>query len=942
MIGHREAQALISARLDGPLDPVANRELSDHLAACPECHAFAEQMHMLSRGLRDIPLLPPSPTVRRAVYDHIENKRPAWSWLPVRGKLAPMAVAALLALVVTGTVMAFALPRFQGDDAVRIGAPIFENRTTVDVASVTETSTLEPTATPRPAETATATATPEPTAKPTETEQVPTARATLAIVFATETATPVPADTATATLESAIPSLPPVATATGAVIAAEAPSGTPVPWRETATPESTATGTATVEPSATASAAATATNSPTTEPTETVPPTATETATPEPTATRMPPTPTATDVPTATSTPEPPTATATDVPTETVTPTLEATATATATATELPPTPTATPEPTATLAPPTVTATDVPTETATPAPEPTATQVPPTETATDVPTETATMTPEPTIGAAGAPTIAPRGGAQETETEAPSRSVRSAREDTPPVMETVPSSADIEPGATDTPTGTATGVPATDAVDEPTPGVPSPTPTCEPAGDAVGEMPTIAPRDGANDLPQGEESDCAVAATATAAAEATFEDGDQETGIATSAATSETETAAIVESDAPTPVSDPEESVATAANDVPEIAPTESLDAGEPATETPALVVPDVPTEVATEPAEDGVIVPSGGTEAALGEETPDGETDEADTVDVVSTESTGVDGLAAAELVLAGLPTGNAAGGPLPVSPDGNRFVLGANGEQRWIVGFDGSSIPISGNEVYYAIWSPDGRQLLVAYYPDNSELTSLGVVDAATGQVTAVTSPEDEGPAHRDVPGGWLGETAVYQRTYPDRPDMGVELWRLGDEAPFWSMEGVEVLTNHPIPFGSEFLIATSAGWLAIDAGGGASNLGPVDFAERVTESALGGGMIAYARQGQLVIAPTTALGSPSAVIPYSGGGFDWAPDGTRLVIAGGASLTFITPDGTTVATLTGEEVAPVVAPYWSTSGIRFIDSASAQMFEIPAPPA
>ena len=63
MISHEEAQALISARLDGPLDPAANRALLAHLATCPACRQFAEQANVLARGLRDLPHLPPSPTV---------------------------------------------------------------------------------------------------------------------------------------------------------------------------------------------------------------------------------------------------------------------------------------------------------------------------------------------------------------------------------------------------------------------------------------------------------------------------------------------------------------------------------------------------------------------------------------------------------------------------------------------------------------------------------------------------------------------------------------------------------------------------------------------------------------------------------------------------------------------------------------------------------------
>ncbi|MGH2558330.1 MAG: zf-HC2 domain-containing protein, partial [Thermomicrobiales bacterium] len=47
---HAEAESLISSRMDGALDPVANRALMAHLAGCSSCRAFASRMDVLSRG----------------------------------------------------------------------------------------------------------------------------------------------------------------------------------------------------------------------------------------------------------------------------------------------------------------------------------------------------------------------------------------------------------------------------------------------------------------------------------------------------------------------------------------------------------------------------------------------------------------------------------------------------------------------------------------------------------------------------------------------------------------------------------------------------------------------------------------------------------------------------------------------------------------------------
>ena len=57
MISHNEAQALISARQDQLLDPIAEHELSAHLATCDSCRAFARSTEALTQGLRTLPYM---------------------------------------------------------------------------------------------------------------------------------------------------------------------------------------------------------------------------------------------------------------------------------------------------------------------------------------------------------------------------------------------------------------------------------------------------------------------------------------------------------------------------------------------------------------------------------------------------------------------------------------------------------------------------------------------------------------------------------------------------------------------------------------------------------------------------------------------------------------------------------------------------------------------
>jgi len=110
-LSHAETQALISARLDGPLDPVAERELNAHLATCDSCRAFNVSATQLARGLQSLPYLPASPAVTRAVLDHVSTPRSPLSWLtgsfPANALPAASAIAAAVIVVFVGSFAAF-------------------------------------------------------------------------------------------------------------------------------------------------------------------------------------------------------------------------------------------------------------------------------------------------------------------------------------------------------------------------------------------------------------------------------------------------------------------------------------------------------------------------------------------------------------------------------------------------------------------------------------------------------------------------------------------------------------------------------------------------------------------------------------------------------------------------------------------------------------------
>ena len=402
---HTDAETLISARLDGPLDPVMNRALLAHLATCESCRAFASQMESMATAFRDLPVLPPSPTVARKVRAEIRGggspMRRFGRWVTT-SKAAPataLAGAALALALVTASVFG-AFDDGNGNSPT-VNAPNFaaQSGPTSNSAAQALTET--------PAESAGETGAPT---RPANVQVAPTQEPTSSDYSSADVAmkqTEPPTSEAQQAQQSETSSNPAQAAPTGQPEQGQPPADTA---RDTGSG-----GAASTSPSGASGA----------PPTSTEPLSGSE-QTPTPgsqaafsAASEQSPEATATEEPAATATEEPaPTETPEPAPTETPQP--EATETAILSPTETPtpePTETATPEPTETATPePTETPTVAPTETATNAPEP---------------TPTSTSTPEPTaiIGMAGgstpeaeavSPTVTPQPAHEEpTATETP-------------------------------------------------------------------------------------------------------------------------------------------------------------------------------------------------------------------------------------------------------------------------------------------------------------------------------------------------------------------------------------------------------------------------------------------------------------------------------------------------------------------------------------------
>ncbi|MGC4192691.1 MAG: zf-HC2 domain-containing protein [Thermomicrobiales bacterium] len=322
MINHAEAQSLISARMDEPLDPIVARELDAHLATCPQCRAFASQTAAMSQVLHDLPHLPASPRVRREVLDAIET--PQTPWTRFQGLFAPgpgSAWSTVAAVLVVGLLSIFVLTRLLGhnggdDNQPTLLAPSIETTRETDVAQSNPTATAPdgqisaPTLPPtEPQPTATTEEVAPPTSAPTD---VPP---TDVVAPPTE-----PMPTQAAPTETAVPVEQPT----------DVPTAVPAPTEETAKANvgdsgsnairiaagSASSPEATLEtpPTDVPTAAATETPVPPEQPTETPVPTDVPTETPVPTETFVP-----TDVPTETPAP-PETIAPTEVPVLTPTP----------------------------------------------------------------------------------------------------------------------------------------------------------------------------------------------------------------------------------------------------------------------------------------------------------------------------------------------------------------------------------------------------------------------------------------------------------------------------------------------------------------------------------------------------------------------------------------------------------------------------------------------
>ena len=100
-MNHEVYETLISAQLDGGLSPEEEAGLEEHLAVCPQCRAAKAQLEAVHRLLLEEAAVPP-PGLTEQIMAGLKPQ--ARKKVPWARRIAPLAAAAVVALVVFGVV----------------------------------------------------------------------------------------------------------------------------------------------------------------------------------------------------------------------------------------------------------------------------------------------------------------------------------------------------------------------------------------------------------------------------------------------------------------------------------------------------------------------------------------------------------------------------------------------------------------------------------------------------------------------------------------------------------------------------------------------------------------------------------------------------------------------------------------------------------------------
>jgi hypothetical protein len=131
------------AYLDGRAKPAESRAVQEHLLACADCRARAEEFRALWNVMEDLPVLSPSPSFDASLRQRIAAepvRRGFWEWLPT-----PRLAFAVTALVVM-SVWLSSMPRIAGDRnkiEAKVEAKVTQVATEADFRMIRDLPVLE-------------------------------------------------------------------------------------------------------------------------------------------------------------------------------------------------------------------------------------------------------------------------------------------------------------------------------------------------------------------------------------------------------------------------------------------------------------------------------------------------------------------------------------------------------------------------------------------------------------------------------------------------------------------------------------------------------------------------------------------------------------------------------------------------------------------------------
>ncbi|MBA2277034.1 MAG: hypothetical protein H0W06_04660, partial [Chloroflexia bacterium] len=137
---------------------------------------------------------------------------------------------------------------------------------------------------------------------------------------------------------------------------------------------------------------------------------------------------------------------------------------------------------------------------------------------------------------------------------------------------------------------------------------------------------------------------------------------------------------------------------------------------------------------------------------------------------------------------------------------------------------------------------------------------------------------------------------------------------------------------LTGPVIDLGDTLVVPGAERWLRLTAADG-EDLGANPYgAISLVRTNLPGNQISFVTGGQLIIAPVDAPANPTAQLPFTGVDYDLAPDGERIVVSDGRTLSIVDLSGAEVGTFPNPEGISIGSVVWQPDGsILFVDLSS-----------